>query len=253
MGLPIPLIPLANAALFLDFDGTLAPIVDSPASVKPSPGTIGLLQRLGSALDGRVAIVSGRPIHDIDRLISGVTSCVSGVHGLERRTPGGAVQTVAPHPAVPDAQAVLEALARARPGLILEPKGASVALHYRQAPGAEDAVLEAAGRLAEATGLRLQAGSMVVELRTPGPDKGEAVNAFMREAPFKRAVPIFIGDDLTDEPAFEAASALGGFAILVGERRPSFAQYHLADPGAVICWLELALDRRAFSPAGLNA
>jgi hypothetical protein len=99
-------------------------------------------------------------------------------------------------------------------------------------------VIEAGERLSQATGLVLQLGDMVVELRTPGADKGAAVIAFLREAPFLGATPVFIGDDLTDEDGFAAANRLGGFGILVGNRRPTEARYSLPDTNAVFKWLE---------------
>ena len=99
-------------------------------------------------------------------------------------------------------------------------------------------MIEAADRLAQATGLVLQLGDMVAELRTPGADKGMAVSAFLREPPFTGATPVFIGDDLTDEDGFVAAKRLGGFGVLVGEPRPTEARYRLADTDAVARWLK---------------
>ena len=99
----------------------------------------------------------------------------------------GGLVLVPPHARVADAASVLEALARARPGLLVEAKGPSVAIHYRAAPEAEAAVIETVERLAQASGLEIQRGKMVMELRTPGPDKGAALNRFMLEAPFAGA------------------------------------------------------------------
>jgi trehalose 6-phosphate phosphatase len=133
-------------------------------------------------------------------------------------------------------------MARAERGLLLEDKGTSVALHYRQRPDAGPAVVDCARRLARQTGLVLQEGHMVAELRTPGPDKGEALAAFMAEAPFAGARPIMIGDDLTDEDAFAVAVALGGEAILIGQPRRSRSRWRLEDPDALLAWLEASLD-----------
>ena len=128
---------------------------------------------------------------------------------------------------------------------MFEDKALSVALHYRNAPSAAEAVIEAAERLSQATGLILQLGDMVAELRTPGADKGAAVTAFLRESPFLDATPVFIGDDLTDEDGFAAAERLGGFGVLVGEPRPTTACYRLAAPRDVARWLQALTTRVA--------
>lgn len=164
--------PLTSTALFLDFDGTLAPIAPRPEDVEPNPSVIALLRLAGEALDGRLAVVSGRAVEDIDRLTGDALTCVAGLHGLERRCASGVLHGCEPHPAVEEAAAVMEMMARARTGLIVERKGGSVALHYRLAPEADEAVLELADRLANSTGLTLQKGQMVVELKTPGARQG---------------------------------------------------------------------------------
>jgi trehalose 6-phosphate phosphatase len=192
-----------------------------------------------AALGGRLAVVSGRPLDDIDRILDGAAKAAAGVHGLERRSAAGVVTRTDPHPCVALAAAVFHGLAEAQPGLLVEDKGVSVALHYRNAPEAAD-IAEAAGeRLAKRMGLHLQRGDGVVELRTPGADKGDALRAFMEEPPFRGAAPVFIGDDLTDEAGFAAAESLGGYGVRVGSpERPTAARYTLADIEAVLVWLE---------------
>ena len=111
-------------------------------------------------------------------------------------------------------------------------------LHYRGARAFADEASALARRLAEETGLTLQGGDLVVELKTPGTSKGTAVRAFMAEAPFTGALPVMVGDDLTDEDGFEAAEALGGFGVLVGPERRTAARYRLEDVEAVLAWLE---------------
>ncbi len=125
-----------------------------------------------------------------------------------------------------------------RPGVIVEDKAISTGLHYRQAPASAADALTLATDLAESTGLTLQPGHMVLELRTPGSDKGGAVTAFMAEAPFLGAVPVMLGDDQTDEAGFRAAEALGGFGVLVGPIRRTAARYSLRDVPEVMDWLE---------------
>ncbi|UAL12324.1 trehalose-phosphatase [Caulobacter segnis] len=227
-----------RSALFLDLDGTLAPIMPRPDDVGPDPRRADMLARLREALEDRVAVVSGRALPDLDHILGGGVTAIAAVHGLVRRTADGVIADRAPHAGLEDARRILGELAHCERGLLFEDKGLSVALHYRNAPACAEAVIEAAERLAQATGLVLQLGDMVAELRTPGADKGAAVRAFLREPPFTGAMPVFIGDDLTDEDGFVAAKRLGGFGVLVGEPRPTQARYHLADTDAVARWLE---------------
>jgi len=136
-------------------------------------------------------------------------------------------------------------VAAAHPGVFCEAKGLSVALHYRARPDLALQMAEAVRPLERDTGLMLQRGDHVLELRTPGADKGDAVRAFMTEPPFNTGQPVFIGDDLSDESGFRAVSALGGFGVLVGERRRTAARYSLQGVDAVLDWLAALSDRRA--------
>jgi trehalose 6-phosphate phosphatase len=235
---PPPLAQLRDIALFLDLDGTIAPFAASPAAVGPEAARNLLLHRLHERLEGRLAVVSGRTIADIDRILSGSVTAAAGVHGLERRAADGSRHSQPAHPGLGAAQMAFGALAETEPGLLLETKGHSVALHYRGAPRAQAAVRTLARRLAAQTGLVLQEGVLVAELRTPGPDKGDAIRAFMGEPPFRGARAVFIGDDLTDEHGFAAAAALGGNGILVGPPRPTGAAWRLDDVNAVLDWLK---------------
>lgn len=226
------------AALFLDLDGVLAPIEASPDGVRPSGRRTDVLVRLQDRLDGRVAIVSGRPIAEIDRICEGAIRCVSGIHGLEQRGADGRVTRAEPALGVAQAHAALSAFSRDRPGVLIEDKGLAVGLHYRQVPEAAGEAIALARALAEQYNLALQEGHMIAELKTPGSDKGSALTAFMSEAPFTGAVPVMVGDDLTDEHGFAAAAALGGFGVLVGAPRATAARYGLADSDAVLAWLD---------------
>ena len=236
---PGPLDPAL--ALFLDLDGTLAPIAPRPQDVYLDEGHRALLQRLSQHLGGRLAILSGRTIVDVDRILGGVIVPVAGVHGLERRTAGGVIHQTDPSPGLAAARSVLRAYVAEQPKLILEDKGLSLALHYRGAPERGSESRNLADRLAQAHGLALQPGDMVVELRTPGPHKGDALAAFMAEPPFACAVPTFVGDDRTDEDGFITARALGGSGVLVGPDRPTAASRRLADVGAVFAWIEASM------------
>lgn len=239
-------IPLGRAALFLDLDGTLAEIAERPDDVGPDPRRTALVARAQAALDGRVAVVSGRAVADLARLIPVDGLSLAGSHGLERRTSDGGRLSAEPHPALPSAAAAFAALAANDAGLVLEEKPLSVALHYRGAPSAEAEVLALAERLAADTGLYLQRGRMVAELKTPGANKGDAIAAFIAEPPFAGASPLFLGDDLTDEPGFVVARELGGAGVLVGETRPTAALARLPSVGDTLTWIEASLDAGVF-------
>ena len=161
---------------------------------------------------------------------------VAAVHGLVRRMPDRSI-TRTTSPAEPlEAKRLLLAFAQTQPGLIVEDKGLSIAGHYRQVEQAESA-RAATERIAQAAGLAVQAGSIVSEVRTPGPDKGSSLKDFINVTPFAGSMPVMVGDDLTDEHGFAAAEALGGYGILVGRPRASAARYRLASVTAVRAWL----------------
>lgn len=239
---PEPL-SLDEVSLFLDIDGTLAGFESTPEAVLPTPRRTALLQRLGRRLNGRLAAVSGRELAEIDRILGHSVPAAAGVHGLERRRPDGRIVRAAPHPALARARETAQAFAAAHPGVRVEDKGVAFALHYRLAPRMAAAVAELAAELASA-GLALQPGDQVIELKTPGADKGVAIAAFMAEPPFHTGRPLFVGDDLTDEDAFAAASRLGGFGVLVGPPRRTLARYRLEGVDDVLDWLELSLETR---------
>jgi trehalose 6-phosphate phosphatase len=239
-----PSLDLARVALFLDLDGTLAPIVPTPQEVGPEPSRSRLLARLSAELDGRLAVLSGRALSDIDRVLEGEVSCVAAVHGLVKRMPDGSTDGPDHGDGLAPARGGLSALARTDPRLILEDKDVSVALHYRQAPEREAEVLALAEKLAADQGLKLQRGSRVAEIRLPGPNKGDSLAAFMAVAPFAGATPVFVGDDLTDEDGFSAARSLGGFGVLVGSPRQTAAGFRLAGVAETLAWLEAALTQR---------
>lgn len=236
--LPPPPTRLSRPALFLDLDGVLAPLAPTPASVVPDPRRTAVLRAVAKRLGGRVAIVSGRTIAEIDRIAEAALASASGVHGLERRRADGSLDQTDAAPGVRDAVAAFERFAETRPGTIVEDKAVSAGLHFRGAPAEAAAAGALAERLADETGLTLQPGHLVVELKTPGTDKGTALKAFMREAPFAGAFPVMLGDDLTDEDGFRAAADLGGFGVLVGPPRETAATCGLPDVAAVLAWLD---------------
>ena len=236
-----PLTLLDGAALFLDFDGTLVELADAPDAIEVPGGLHPLLERLSQRLDGRLGIVSGRSLGDLERYVRSPGLALSGSHGLELRRSDGSGGP-APAPAgLARAREAIARFAKTAPGLLVEEKPASIALHYRLAPESADSVAAFMLDLAGRTGLAVQHGKMVAELRPAGADKGDALRAFMAEPGCAGARPLFIGDDLTDEHGFEAAAQLGGSGILVGPPRESAARWRLGDVRAVARWLSEAV------------
>ncbi len=235
--LPEPPRRLRRPSLFLDLDGVLAHLAATPDAVVPDAGRTAVLRAVTERLGGRVAIISGRTIAEIDRIAEASVGSASGVHGLERRLAGGEMQRAEPAEAVRDAVAAFEDFARTRPGVVVEDKAVAAGLHFRGAPDAASDAEALTRRLADQTGLSLQPGNMVIELKTPGASKGTAVKSFMAEAPFAGGTPVMLGDDLTDEHGFQAAADLGGFGVLVGPPRDTAARYGLHDVEAVLAWL----------------
>jgi trehalose 6-phosphate phosphatase len=228
---------LARTAIFLDLDGVLAPLAPRPGDVGPDPARRAVLSRLIAATGRRVAVVSGRALPDIDRILEGVVTAVGAVHGLVRRRADGTVLSPAPAPGLEEAVGALSLFADGRRGLLVELKSVAVALHFRGAPDLSEACHALADRLAARLNLQIQQGDHVVELRGSGPDKGAALRSFMAEPPFHGHSPLFMGDDLTDEAGFRAAQDLGGQAIIVGARRPTVATHALPDVAAALAWL----------------
>lgn len=235
---PPPLSLLENASLFIDFDGTLVEIVERPDAVVVDVGLRDLLEALLAGLGGRVAIVSGRSLAQLDEMLGPLaqTLALSGSHGNEHRWNGVTAHPIRPA-TLEAATDALRAFGAEYPGTLIEIKSYSVALHYRQAPAIGPAAQAVAARLAGEHGLGLEHGKMVVELRVAGGDKGVAVRRLMARAPMAGTRPLFIGDDLTDEGGFEAARALGGAGILVGPPRATAAEFALPDVAAVREWL----------------
>ncbi|MGZ8997784.1 MAG: trehalose-phosphatase [Allosphingosinicella sp.] len=238
--LPPPPDLLTGAALFLDFDGTLVELAETPDAIRVKPGLGGLLERLGGRLQGRLAVISGRSLADLDRHLDCRALFVSGSHGLELRPPGGEPSPIEVPPGLEAIRSAVLRFAQDKDGLLVEDKPAGIALHYRQAPGSADEVHRFMAALAGTWGMRVQRGAMVVELRPKGADKGDALRSIMAEPDFAGARPVFVGDDLTDEHGFEAAASLEGAGVLVGPERATAALFRLADVAAVSDWLDQA-------------
>ncbi|MEP9400746.1 trehalose-phosphatase [Sphingomonas sp. VNH70] len=242
----LPLPPpglLDDAGLFLDFDGTLVELVDRPEAVVVGDALRDLLRRAAARLDGRVAIVSGRSVAQIDHFLGQTIAgfAVVGSHGAEIRRAGHAT-------CVPDRPASLtaaEAAFRRAFGdddrIVIEVKTLGVALHYRGAPEREPEAHALVEAFAARDGLTVQPGKMMIELRLSGHDKGTAIAALCEDAPFAGHPPVFVGDDLTDEPGMIVAAHHGGAGILIGPMRDSAARYRIENVDAFLSWLEKSL------------
>lgn len=225
-------------ALFLDFDGTLVDLASTPDGIIVGETLADDLFTLGERLDHRLALVSGRAIPDLQRHLGPLRVARAGSHGIARELADGSPLGELPVALPDEAGDALRAFA-AEHGFALEEKPHGAALHFRSDPALEPAGLAFAQELAGRHLLEVKRGKSVIELVRPGVSKEGAVRAFMQVAPFAGAMPIFVGDDITDEDGFRAADDLGGFGILVGDRSPSRARYQLPDTAAVHEWLGL--------------
>jgi trehalose 6-phosphate phosphatase len=226
-------------ALFLDVDGTLLDIAERPDRVQAHQIDRALVGGLQRAAGGALALISGRSLAQLDALFAPLLLPAAGQHGFERRDARGErhrhrfpVETLAP------AKEKLREFAGRHPGVVVEDKGASVALHYRLAPQLEQVALDAMRSASAPLGaaVQTQAGKMVWELKPAGADKGTAIDEFMREPPFAGRKPVFLGDDVTDEHGFLVVNRLGGHSIKVGAGE-SAARWRLASPDAARAWL----------------
>ena len=235
-------------ALFLDFDGTLVDIAPEPGAVVVPCNLVPTLTSLQQYLGGAVAVVSGRPIREIDQYLEPLRLPVAGVHGAERRGADGDVDHAAAYPLEAVEQAASE-LARQHPQLLIEHKGTSLALHYRQAPHLEQLCLDVMQQaVSQSPGLALLRGKMVAEAKPIGASKGSAIEAFLREPPFAGRTPVFVGDDITDEVGFSTVQRLGGLGVKVGEG-PTVAWQRLPHPGALRLEFERAVAAKVAARA----
>ena len=229
-----------GVAYFLDIDGTLVDLADTPGAVKLHPALPGLVEALYQSSGGAIALITGGSIADADRLFPARRLPVAGQHGHERRSADGIVTQHAVSPrALDTARAALRPLVERHPMLLLEDKGLSLALHYRRAPHlaslADQAMHEAQAVLGDK--YSVHRGKRVVELTPAGRDKGLAIRAFLRVAPIRDRRPVFIGDDVTDEHGFAMVNRLRGDSIKVGPG-PTAAEWRFPSVSTVLSWLE---------------
>jgi trehalose 6-phosphate phosphatase len=220
-----------RGAVFLDFDGTLVDIAPTPEAIRVPPGLPPLLAQLARTTGGATALLSGRTIEALDRFLMPTRLAAAGEHGAVLRRNGNGARERQAHLAVPPAWlAAAEVMVASRPGAILERKPAGFTLHARACPGALPAFVDAlSAMVAVDDRFALLHAHMAVELRPAGTDKGRALMALMEQPPFAGRVPVFVGDDVTDEDAISAALALGGIGLRVDEA--------FGSPDGVRAWL----------------
>jgi trehalose 6-phosphate phosphatase len=239
-----PPLPGLEDALFLDLDGTLLEIEATPTAVRVEPPLRRLLAALEQALGGALALVSGRAVPDLDRLLAPLSLPCAGQHGLEWRGADGVLRH---HPVVPipdEIPRALAAFAEAHPGIVFEAKGASWALHFRQRPEVGRAAAALVTRLGTAAGSAWEVlhGKMAVELRPATVDKGVGIDRLRERPPFAGRRPVFLGDDWTDEDGFRTVNDLGGVSIAVAVDRETQARYRLGGVTDVHAWLRRTLE-----------
>ncbi len=230
-----------TSALFLDVDGTLVEIAATPEAVVVAPGLPGLLAQLHGLLDGAVAIVSGRPLSQIDELLHPFAGSAAGEHGVAIRFGDGTLEEAPARVAVPDDwREALTATAARWPGVRVEPKPHGVTVHYRLAPERANEVWRAVRALVpeDDPWFRLLPAREAVEIGLRAASKGQAVARLMKQAAFQGRRPVYVGDDFTDEAGISAAMELGGIGLRVGE---AFG----GDPARVRAWLKRGAERMA--------
>ena len=235
-------------AVLLDIDGTLLDLAPTPREVWVPPGLAETLKGLLERTSGALALVSGRSLNDIDLIFAPEQFPAVGGHGAEMRlsTDSEAVATHAP-PMDKELKRRLAAIAKLSPGILLEDKGYSLALHYRLAPHAEKAIYEAVSLIrADLPNAPIEVlpGKSVCEIKHSGFNKASGVRELMLHEPFKGRRPIFIGDDVTDETVFAIMPELRGLAFSVGRRAQGVAGL-FDEPSDVRQWLAHLLDRQA--------
>lgn len=221
---------LGETAFFFDVDGTLLEIVAEPGDVVADSALRDLVTRLIARTDGAVALVSGRALADLDRIFAPLKLPAAALHGSEIRFPDGS-HAAAPDRLMDHARLPIRRFVAENPGLMLEDKGATLAVHFRRRPDLAPAVLAFLNGLGAGDDVAVQEGKLVAELKSARFGKGAAIAALMEHLPFRGKRPAFYGDDLTDENGFCFVNRVGGLAVRIGDpKEPTEAHIHLADP-----------------------
>ena len=227
-----------DAALFLDFDGCLVEIAPTPDSITIPDALPDLLAQLHRRLQGAVALISGRNVDDLRRYLPEFPGAIAGSHGAELALPGQPIQPPAGEGTdIPALHQQAQDIAAAHDGVLIEPKPHGVVLHYRARPDLAEWAQAAMDELAAGYPmLAIQPAKMAFELRPKDAGKDRALLRLLGSEPFLGRVPVYAGDDLTDEVAMAAAQSRGGFGIKIGDG-DSVARYRLPDPAALAQWL----------------
>ncbi|HWM26865.1 MAG TPA: trehalose-phosphatase [Woeseiaceae bacterium] len=242
---PSPDIEGRGWAWFLDVDGTLLEIETRPDLVIADTRLLDMLDRLNKANKGAVALISGRSLDQLDGIFGQFRLAAAGSHGIEQRfMDGTAVNKATDLP--PGLVSRIVAFAEQYPDLLLERKPFSIGVHYRNRPELETTVLEAMEKInAELDNVAtLMRGKMLVEVLPTAANKGSAIRSFMRTSPFAGRLPVFIGDDVTDEHGFAVVNEMDGMSIRIGDAAGSAATWQLESVADLRAWLEATLDRR---------
>ena len=225
-------------ALFLDVDGTLLEFCNNPDDVYPGVELNLILKSLSSLLKGALALVTGRRVLEIDRIFHPLQLPVGGQHGLEHRDAEGNFKLVKSLKFPENIRSQIQCFGERYPECAIEDKSLTMAIHYRRAPKLEEKVLKFVNKLIEGEKhFHAISGNMVLEIKPLGVDKGQSIALFMENEPFIDKLPIFIGDDVTDEDGFRYINANNGISIKVGTRTSSLARYNLNNVNAVHDWL----------------
>ena len=232
---------LAERALLLDLDGTIVDIAPTPTEVRASAALLHTLGRLSQLTGGALALVSGRALADLDRIVAPLQLPAVGGHGAEfRPVTGAAASAGCATPLDDDLKHRLKSVAELDRAILVEDKDYALALHYRQAPqqqsAIENAVMAICAELPPGT-VEVLPGKAVVEVKAAGFNKGSAVRKLMQVVPFKGRRPIYVGDDVTDESAFAVLKEFDGVGLSVGRVLPG-ASGRFSTPSDVRAWLE---------------
>jgi trehalose 6-phosphate phosphatase len=212
--------PNRHWALFLDLDGTLLDIAETPDAIVVPQMLVPSLSAAATWLGGALAIVSGRKLHDIDGIVSPLVLPCAGEHGADIRLPDGTIKRADLESAVPEAwKSHIVSAAKCWPGVVVESKVFNITVHFRQAPERRDEIRELLWHTIQdnTSGFEILSAHMAYELRHRSLTKGSAVFAFLRQQPFAGRIPVFVGDDVTDEDGFRAVKELGGIALRVSD------------------------------------
>lgn len=236
---PLPPAPASDWALFLDVDGCLLEHAPAPHLARVPPRLAQRLRELADALDGALALVSGRSLHSLQALFPDCQDlCLSGLHGLERRNRLSPLAAPEPPEALRELAGEAARFALDHPGACVEAHGPCLNLHWRAAPdAAADMRAFADAALTRLPGYRQHRGAHGIEIRPDGMDKGRAIAELLALPPFRGRTAVFAGDDPADEPGFAMVNAHGGISVLVGEREDTVARHRLAGPAQVRDWL----------------